>query len=160
MKSQYYVNNKWSDIDSLNENNFFSDLDGYNGSEKTVFFRFINESGDTQKNNVLLRIVEKYNSIEYPLAKFDNLVKASGGNPKIDSKISYSVLRNADPLNTTLGVISVPDENGVFKIGDLPVDNGSLIFAVTLKIDSRIIIDFGESLKVSDIFFRFSASTN
>lgn len=160
MKAQYYVNSEWLDIDVSNENNFFSDLDGYNGDSKTVFLRFVNEINDLQKNNVLLRIVEKYNSVEFPLTKSDNVVIPKGGNPKIDSKLSYAVLRNADPTDPTFGVVAAPDENGVFKLGDLAANSGVLVFAVTLKIDSRIIIDFGESLKVANIFFRFSASTN
>ena len=160
MLFQFYKNNQWNNINTVGDNEIFYSLDGYSGSENTVFFRLKNELGDLKRSNVMLRLVELYNGTEYGLVKSDNSVAASGGNPKLDGKISYSI-KNAVTLNDLQsGVTVVPDENGFFRLGDLEQGTGEFLLAVTVKSESRVLLSFGELLKVSDIFFYFSATTN
>lgn len=160
MLFQFYKNNQWNNINTVGDNEIFDNLDGYSGSENTVFFRLKNETGDQKRSNVMLRLVELFNGTEYGLIKNDNSVVASGGNPKLDKKISYSI-KNAVTLNDLeSGSVIVPDENGFFRFGDLEQSTGEFLFAVTVKSESRVLLSFGELLKVSDIFFYFSATTN
>ena len=107
MLFQFYKNNQWNDINTVGDNEIFDSLDGYSGSENTVFFRLKNESGDLKRNNVMLRLVELHNGTEYGLVKSGNSVAASGGNPKLDGKISY--WRELPPAN------EINDYSNIFK---------------------------------------------
>ena len=61
MLFQFYKNNQWNNINTVGDNEIFDSLDGYSGSENTVFFRLKNELGDLKRSNVMLRLVELYN---------------------------------------------------------------------------------------------------
>ena len=159
MLFQYYKNSVWVNINSVGDNEIFDNLDGYAGSETVVFFRIVNETGDVKRNNVLLRLVEVYNNTEFPLQKSTDYVITSGGNPKLDKKLLYNVKTGTTLNNFETGVVSTPDDNGLIKLGDLDANNGVINFAVKVKTDGKVLLSFGEVLKISDIFFYFTATT-
>lgn len=159
MKFQFYKNNIWNDISEVTDVEIFDNIDGYNGSESEVYLKIVNETNDPQRTNVMLRMVEKYNNSEFPLKKNDDFLVVSGGNPKLDSKLSYLVKRNVTLNDSLSGYISVPDENGLVKLGDLAANNGIIYFSVKVKSEGKTLLSFGELLKVSDIYFFFTALT-
>ena len=159
MLFQYNKNSVWHDINSVGDNEIFDNLDGYSGSETVVFFRIVNSTGDIKRNNVLLRLVEVYNNIEFPLQKSTDCVVTSGGNPKLDKKLQYFVKSGTTLGNYETGVLMTPDDNGLIKRGDLEAENGIINFAVKVKTDGKVLLSFGEILKVSDIYFYFTATT-
>ena len=61
--------------------------------------------------------------------------------------------------NYETGVLMTPDDNGLIKLGDLEAENGIINFAVKVKTDGKVLLSFGEILKVSDIYFYFTATT-
>jgi hypothetical protein len=160
---EYYDGTNWQEITSTSDNLFFGDLDGYTGETKEVFFRVKNETGDPLKRNFMARIVEMYNTTEYPLlpkTSGDLEVITKGGNPVIEDKISYSVRTDADHTIPGSGNDVIPDSNGMFLLGDLAADNGTITYSITTTAYPRVIADFGDSLKVSEIFFRYFSSSN
>lgn len=159
MKLSFLKNGSWVQIVALGDNDIFDNIDGYNGSESTVIVKIENETGDPQRNNVMLRMIEKFNSSEFPLVKTDEELLVKGGNPKIDGKLRYLIKKDVVVGQVDSGIVSVPDENGLVKLGDLTANNGILYFSVRVKCDGKILVSFGELLKISDIYFYFTAVT-
>lgn len=159
MLFQFYKNSAWVDINQIGDNEIFDNLDGYSGSETVVFFRIVNQTGDIKRNNVLLRLVELYKNVEFPLQKIGDCVVTTGGNPKLDKKLQYFVKSGTTLGNYETGALMIPDDNGLIKLGDLKAENGIINFAVKVKTDGKVLLNFGEILKISDIYFYFTATT-
>lgn len=161
MKIYIYKNQEWIDFEEITDNVFFNALDGYNGSEKTSIFKVVLESNESNLENFSLRFLHNYNTNIFPfetiLGTYE--VQCLNGDPRLSSKIKYSVKNNIDETNVLSGVNIVPDENGVFRLGDLTIDN-EIKFSINCITLPRIINNFGEKIEVTSIDLSFLYQEN
>lgn len=155
MKTKFSLDRtNWETIDVDGVNDFFKDLDGYAPTQQKVYFEFELEPQEETIRNIYLRLAEFFQNKEVPLVPVEHEVATINGNPKLNSKLFYSIKLNDTSNNL---IIVRPDSNGMFKLGDLE-QGKKLTLEVTLRSEGGIITNFGEVLKVSDIYFNFACS--
>lgn len=161
MKIFIYKNNEWINLETISDNVFFNALDGYNGSQKTSFFKAILEPNETNLDNFSLRFLHNYNNVVFPfetiIGTYD--VQCINGDPRLAGKIKYSLKLNVDENDILSGTNIIPDENGVFRLGDLTLEN-EIKFSITCLTLPRIISNFGEKVEVTSIDLSFLYQEN
>lgn len=157
MKLMIYKEQSWIDFETLEEPIFNSGLDGYNGSEKVTFFKVVKEVNDLELNNVSIRLVHFFNNEEHPLEKIANTneVQIISGDEILKEKIKYSMNCNINLSDLTSGTPIIPDENGIFRIGDLTSSKTEIQFGIKTIALPRIVTNFSQKVELSNLYLQF-----
>lgn len=161
MKIFIKKNEQWLDLDTLTDNVFFNSMDGYDGSEKTSLFKAVLEPNENSLENFSMRFLHNHLNNVFPFLPLAGTYKVEclNGDIRIAGKIKYSVKTNVDENSLNSGLSITPDENGVFRLGDLTEEN-DLIFSITCLTEQRITNNFGEKIEVTSIDLSFLYQEN